>query len=275
VLRHVPRTIALFGSPAAARVLVDSLSQVESGMVRFKLLRGLETLLREQRQRAGLRGAALAMSIDQRRIRAELDRTLARSLDLLETELLFATTQQRAARFATLGGELVVDLLRDKRELATGRLFMLLGLLHPDEDFRSIQDALRGDDDKARASAQELVETILARDVASQMLRLARGLRNGIRPRAPEEEAESQVARYETAIRSLLIDDSRSVRAVALYHAGEIGIRLDPARAAASLDDRAFEGGGDGADLRDRAMAALREVRRSGRRRPLETVPVR
>lgn len=273
VVRHIPRTIALFGSPAAARVLADSLSQVESGMVRFKLLRGLETLVRDQRRRAGLRGAALAMSIDQRRVRAELDRTLSRSLDLLETERLIASTQRSKPQFATLGGELVVDLLRDKRELATGRLFMLLGLLHPEEDFRSIQVALTSESGQGRASAQELIETLLARDVASQMLRLARGTRGEIRPVLAANETEADLGRYEASIQSLLVDDSRSVRAVAMYHAGEVGIRLDPARAAAWLDDRGLESGVDGMDLRNRAMAALRGVQARRRRIALETAP--
>ncbi len=264
VVRHIPRTIALFDSPAAARVLVDSLSQVESGMVRFKLVRGLETLLREHRRREGLRGAALAMSIDQRRIRAEFDRTLTRSLYLLESELLIADTQRGTPRLATLGGELVVDLLRDKRALATGRLFMLLGLLHPDENFHSILDALGGENDKGRASAQELIETLLAGDVAAQILRLAKGLRGEMRPELAKDDLEPRAALYETAIQSLLKDDSRSVRAVAMYHAGEVGIRIETERAAAALDDDV--------DLRERAMAALRSVQPRGRRSALEPV---
>ncbi len=274
VLRHIPRTIALFGTPTAARVLVESLSAVESGMVRFKLLRGLETLLREQKRGDGLRSAALSVSIDQRRIRAELERTLVRCVELLDAELLLATTQRRTTRFATPGGELVVDLLRDKRELATGRVFMLLGLLHPDEDFHTIQGALRGEDEKARASAHELIETILARDVASQILRLVRGLRGEHRPGAREDAEAGRGERYEAAIQSLLGDDSRSVRAVALYHAGEVGIRVDPARAAGALDGRPAASEDESARLRDRAMEALREARNARRRRTLETATV-
>lgn len=273
ILRHIPRTIALFESPAAARVLVDSLSQIESGMVRFKLLRGLETLLREHRRRAGLRGAALAMSIDQPRVRTEFDRTLARSLVLLDAELLIGDTQRTTPRFATLGGELIVDLLRDKRDLATGRLFMLLGLLHPDEDFRSILDALREENGTSHASAQELIETLLSRDVAPQILRLAKTLRGEIRSEVEEVDLEQRAAQYETAIQSLLTDDSRSVRTVAMYHAGEVGIRLEQERAGQSLDDRSVVIGLQGVDLRERAMDALRSVRTPGRRGVLETVP--
>ena len=273
ILRHVPRTVALFGSPEAARVLVESLSQIESGMVRFKLLRGLETLLREQRERVGLRGAALAMSIDRGRIRAELERTLARSLDLLETELALADAQRQSERLATVGGELVVDLLRDKRELATGRLFMLLGLLHPEEDFRSIREGLQSENDKGRASAQELIETLLTRDAAAQVLRLVRGRQPTLRPDGNEAAQPAADARYEAAIRSLLIDDSRSVRAVAMYHASEIGIRIDADRADGASDglESAVDAGRN--ELRERALSVLRNARARGRRPEFDIVP--
>ncbi|MEZ4282075.1 MAG: hypothetical protein R3F21_20930 [Myxococcota bacterium] len=273
ILRHVPRTVALFGSPEAARVLVDSLSQVESGMVRFKLLRGLETLVRGQRERKGLRRAALSLSIDRGRIRSEFERTLARSLDLLETEVVIAEGQRPTRRFASLGGELVVDLLRDKRALATGRLFMLLGLLHPGEDFRSIQEALEGENGKGHASAQELVETLLSRDEASQILRLVRGLQGSAVPDSSEPEVAAADDAYAAAIRSLLIDDSRSVRAVAMYHAGEVGIRLDEGSGDASVDERAGEEAAERADLRERALAALRNARGRGRRPSFDVVP--
>lgn len=273
VLRHIPRTVALFDSPAAARVLVESLSQVESGMVRFKLLRGLETLLRERRKREGPRGEAHGASIDRRRIRVEFDRTLARSLDLLESETLIASTQWSTPAYATLGGELIVDLLGDKRELATGRLFMLLGLLHSDEDFRSIQDALEGDRDEAHASAQELIESLLPREVAPQLLRLARGIPGDLRTQTLATDPRDRAIRYELAIRSLLIDDSRSVRAVAMYHAGEVGIRLEVEAAPESLGAGIEEGGIRGVDLRERAVEALRNVRSRSRRAPFDPIP--
>lgn len=273
ILRHVPRTVALFGSPEAARVLVESLSQVESGVVRFKLLRGLETLLREQRERVGLRGAALAMSIDRGRIRAELERTLSRSLELLETEIAIAGGQRQSERLATLGGELVVDLLRDKRELATGRLFMLLGLLHPEEDFRSIREGLQSENDKGRASAQELIETLLARDAAAQVLRLVRGRQNTFRPDGNEPAQSAADVRYEAAIRSLLIDDSRSVRAVAMYHASEVGIGIDAERVDGASDGLESAVDARRTELRERALSALRNARTRGGRPALDIVP--
>lgn len=267
VVRHIPRTIAQFDSPAAVRVLVESLSPIASGMVRFKILRGLETLVFEQRSRDALRRSAIARALDAQRIRAEFDRTLARSLALLETELATATIQREEPRFATLGGELIVELLRDKRGLATGRSFMLLGLLHPGEDFRAMRDALVHGTGKDRASAQELIETLLPREVATQILRLVAALRGEVRPGAEVPEATARTLLYESAIRTLLEDDSRSVRAVAMYHAGEVGIDLDDSASIDPTNERNQGAGREALDLRDRAAAALGSAP-SGRRRP-------
>jgi len=272
-LRHIPRTISLFESPAAVRVLVESLSQVESGMVRFKLLRALETRLREMRRHVGPRGTSLLTTIDQQKIRVELDRTLARSLDLLESEILIASTQSSTPAYATLGGELVVDLLGDKRALATGRLFMLLGLLHPDEDFHSIKGALAAADGNGRASAQELVETLLPRDVTPQILRLMWGGQGEILTQIEAGSSREGAARYEKAIASLLIDDSRTVRAVAMYHAVEVGIQLEDLAAEQFLGERIDQGENRGSQLQERAMAALRNARNHSRRAPFDPLP--
>jgi len=274
VSRHIPRTIALFDSPAAARVLLESLPGVESGMVRFKLLRGLETWMRERRRRDGLRGSALATSIDQKFVVAEFERTLARTRDLLEVERRISATQRQTPRLATVGGALVVDLLHDKRTLATGRLFMLLGLMHPDEDFRAIQSALEGERGQGRASAQELIETLLSRETAASILRLVAQNPSSPAPAAGEDDADARVAAYEAAIQTLLADDSRTVRAVAMYHAGEVGITLDVREDESSADLRPSEGGLRDHDLRERAFAVLRGARTRGRRPPLAPVPV-
>lgn len=267
VTRHIPRTIAHFDSPAAARVLVESLPRVENGMVRFKLLRGLETWLRERRRIHGLRGPALASMLDQRGIRVEFSRTLTRCIELLEVEGLFVAAQRERRRLSTVGGELVVELLRDKRALATGRLVLLLGLMHPDEDFRTISTALASGDVQERAHAQELIETVLSREHAEQVLRLLAGDRRRGPGVVPADSPDALDRAYEDVVKSLLRDDSLSVRAVAMYHAGEMGFAIDDVLDRDEADRGAREGTGAVADLRERGLAVLRGARARGRRR--------
>ncbi|MEE8165479.1 MAG: Npt1/Npt2 family nucleotide transporter, partial [Myxococcota bacterium] len=171
ILRHIPRTIARFESPKAAKVLIDSLSRIENGMVRFKLLRGLETLLLPHGKERGAE-TKLDDLIDIQGIRDEFDRTLERSVDLLHLEAVLARSKEEDPELATVGGELLVELLQDKRQLAMGRIFRLLGLIHRNEDFRAIQAGLRNSSGTERASAEELIETLLSRDAGRAVLGL-------------------------------------------------------------------------------------------------------
>lgn len=226
---HIPRTIARFDDLSAARILLDGLARVESGQVRFKLLRGLESLLRERPVDRVLRASAsLRSSVDLEPLRIEFDRTLKRSLRLLALERDFMHRMREQSETATVAGELLVDLMRDKRSLATGRLFMMLDLLHPREDFQLIRSGLIGEDKTDRASAQELVETLLDREVADALLALARGPSSrAASVVATDARAEAGPAKapitYSDLLGRLLTDASHTLRAVALYHAEELG----------------------------------------------------
>lgn len=253
VLRHIPRTVARFRNPAAARVLCESLASVDHGMVRFKLLRGLETLLLTRGRGRGI-APAFASIVDLKAIRRELDRTLERSRALLDLERDLVRWQVHRPGYATVGGQLLVDLLDDKRELATGRLFMMLGLMYPDEDFSVIHDALTGDDPAERGSAAELVETLLPREISTPLLRqMQRRAELERRARAAEKDWKDEES-YLDVLRRARRDASRSVRAVALYHAGELDIALETAR------DAGERGRGESLSALERGLAAVRDL---------------
>ncbi len=232
---HIPRAMARFGTAAAVSRLIEGLAKVESGLLRFQLLRGLETLLDPVGSATG-RPALRARDLDLTPLRAELDRTLARSQRLLELERALAAAQAADPERATVGGSLLVDLLRDKRVLATGRLFRMLDLLHPREDFRAIQEGLRSASARDRASAAELVETLLAGNVAEALLDLVEGRRSrGPRAATPYGELIERVQGH----------GSETLGAVALYHADELGLAVSGATdgAAAGTAAGRAEGG--------------------------------
>jgi len=266
ILRHIPRTIARFGSLEASKVLIDSLSLVESGMVRYKLLRGLEMM---HNGRAPWRDGESDFTalIDIRGIQSEFDRTLARSLDLLQLEAELARMQSERSDRATVGGELLVELLQDKRELATGRLFKMLGLIYPNEDFRSIGSGLQSVVPTDRASAIELIETVLSREVGSAILGLAMdGSADALLAVADPGRKDRRLD-YESAVRALLRDESRSVQAVALYHAAEVGVDCASESSMLTDSDRSITELPLSATLKDRALAILREMSEQGARR--------
>lgn len=271
ILRHIPRTIARFGSLEASQVLIDSLSRVESGMVRYKLLRGLETM-HNRRDGEPARGIDLVALIDVGGIQLEFDRTLDRSLDLLHLEAELARTQSERSDLATVGGELLLELLQDKRELATGRLFTMLGLMNPSEDFRSIRSGLTSAAATDRASAVELIETVLSREIGTAILGLVmEGSAEALLAMAAPDRKARRLD-YESVVHALLGDESRSVQAVALYHAGEVGIDFDPESLLAvdmdgDIDTSSSKTTSSTTMLQDRALVILRGMSERGTRR--------
>lgn len=273
VLRHIPRTIARFESAEAARVLIDGLAHTEHGIVRFKLLQALETLLLGRGLGYGPDPGRLA-SVSRRGIRIEFERTVGRALELLEIEAVLSRVQAERPERARSGGELLVELLQDKRKLATGRLFMMLGLLHPQEDFRVIQEGLQGDDRTGRASALELVETLLPDSVSRAMLGLAIRDSSAAQVAVAGGRRKKHGIDYGEALRELLGDESTSVRAVALYHAGEIGLQLDRIDLQKSRSEEEGDRGRVDRSLQERALATLRDLsvaRASGARPAIDT----
>lgn len=218
VQAQIPRTLARFHSREAAEKLIASLTRIESGLVRFRILAALTTLL--DRRRTGDEASRdLRDSLDLTPLQSEFDRTLARAQEMWATEQGLATAQASHPSHRTVGGELLIDVLRDKRALAVGRLFRLLALLHPNEDFRSIEEGLRTGDATERAAADEIVETVLRADVAAALLAVTRG--EAAMPMGRASVAGFE-AHYASLLDQVLEDESATLRAVALYHADEI-----------------------------------------------------
>ena len=65
---------------------------------------------------------------------------------------------------------------------------------------------------------------------------------------------------YSAAVRALLKDGSRSVRAVALYYAGEIGVHCDQQDLSLAMPEDSADSPGEPLRLQDRALAILREL---------------
>src|SRR6185369_5366319 len=76
-----------------------------------------------------------------------------------------------AAR-ATAGGDLLDAILRDRQRKALERLFRLLGLAHPGEDWKRMYLGLESTDPVSRASSRELLEHSLDQPLRGAVLAL-------------------------------------------------------------------------------------------------------
>ena len=244
VLRHIPQTISRFSSPAAVETLLHGLTNVRSGMVRYKILRGLQPLL------AGPLGPQADMTL----IVEELRSTVDRALFLLHHEVELMRGQEADDSRGTPGGRILVDVVRDKRTLATARIFLLLALLYPEEDFRTIQSGLRSRRATNRASGIELLENLLAPKLRRPTIGLVSPDAPLGRLRAADPDRFDARMEYGVAVRTLAQDASEAVRAFALYHAGEINLEDSDVLAPDAAADRTE------VSLRDRAIGIIERL---------------
>ena len=119
------------------------------GEVRYKVLLGLASLA------------------ENRRISFSRDRILplveSNGRENLRDGLLSALIESdlgEASTHARLSGQLLVELLRDKRKQSAERVTRLLQLLHRREDLNRVYHAIVGRDRAARSAAGELLEVI-------------------------------------------------------------------------------------------------------------------
>ncbi|MEJ7729912.1 MAG: MFS transporter [Polyangiaceae bacterium] len=212
---HIPRTISRFGNQRAADLLGELLAREPSGVVRYKVLRGLGRLVAENR-----------VTIDAKQIGQQTRKNLVEYLRLLSLELPITAELRRGGRGAG-SGSLVVGLLDDKMRQSLDRAFRLLQILHKNEDIRSVHLALASKDKRVRANAVEFL------DALAQSPGTPEGSREIMRLIADEMTSAERVARatpyiprppstYQSALRRLLREKDASLAALAAYHALEL-----------------------------------------------------
>ncbi|HSD66177.1 MAG TPA: hypothetical protein VLF95_05725, partial [Vicinamibacteria bacterium] len=211
--RHVPRTISLFAPAPAAAVLARHVLEEPSGAVRYRILRGMNRL-----------AAAAEVEFDPALLRRAADAATEGVFRLVHwRSVLERGASGRPAR-STPGHELLVRLLRDKEEQATERLFRLLALRHRGEDFKGIFRGLQSSDPRARASSRELLENVLEPRLRGPVLAVVDDASDAARlARAGELYAPATLG-YEKVLALILDRGGESLRCVAAYHVGELGL---------------------------------------------------
>jgi HEAT repeat protein len=212
--RHLPRSISRFPAPEAIPSLTGRLLDEPDGMVRYKILRGLGRLAAENPD----------IVVDPAVIAESTRLTLESVLRLVDWRLTLARGAAEDPRRATPGHTLLTTLLRDKEVHAVERLFRFLGLRHRGEDFEKIYRGLRSPSPKVRSSSRELLENLLDPSVRGAVL--------GVVDDVPDSERLAhgvaiyvpQALGYERLLFTLLDQQGETVRCLAAYHVGELGL---------------------------------------------------
>jgi AAA family ATP:ADP antiporter len=206
--RHLPRTISRFHSEAAAAALVTRLSREPDGGSEFKILRALG------RMRADQPG----LLIERAPVRDYVVRAVADAAR-------YATFGDQLAMFddrASPMGQLIGELLTEKRRTAIERAFRGLGILHPRAGLRSVHDALMRGDEVRRSAAREIVEAVVGSELRPALLAVVDDLSPEQRRARLGRLAPGPFASYEALAATLLADPSESLRCVVAYHVAEL-----------------------------------------------------
>lgn len=214
IRRHLPRTISQFPPAQAATVLQAHLLEERDGQVRFRMIRGLGRLATDNPD----------LKLDVRLLRKAIDRTLEAAFRLAHWRNTLLAGAAAEPRRATPGHELLAALLLDKELHNTERLFRLLGLVYRDEDFHNIHRGLRNSNAKVRASSRELIENAVRRPLRDPVLALVDDAPLEARLARARPYYEPASLDYQALLAALLDQRSETLRALAAYHVGELGL---------------------------------------------------
>jgi ATP:ADP antiporter, AAA family len=218
IRRHLPRTISLFAPVGATRVLERHLLVESDGMVRYKILRGLNHLSQYSE-----------VDFDRETLARATALTLEAAFRLIDWRLGIEAGAAAEPGRATPGQALLVSLLRDKEAHAFERITRLLALQYRAEDFKRIFWGLRNHDPKVRASSRELLQNVVEPPLRDPLLAFVDDLPDREKLRAAAPLYTPQPVDYETLLGRLLEQPGESVRCIAAYHVGELGLqRLRP-----------------------------------------------
>jgi hypothetical protein len=226
---RLTQLIPSFEPAAAVDALSSLLTREDDGAVRYQIIRGLETIVRRHRE----------VLIDRRILDDAIGATVRRAFRYLTRRVALERGATELPIRKTKGHDLLARVLDDKAKNAGDRLFRLLGLAYPLEDFVQIHRGIASGQRDAREGAMELVANVLDEPLRSAVIGLVDDLTDEerletagpYRPKTPEG--------YGPLLAELLESTSESVRSVAVFHVGELGLTQFIPRLQAMMRDEA------------------------------------
>ncbi len=211
---HLPRSLMGFDAAAAVAVLSTALLDEQDGAVRYKVLRALGRVAKSHP----------GVPLDRRALGEAARRTAASALRSVHWRQVLVRGAESDPRRATPGHELLVALVGHKEEHALERLFRLLGLLQSSEDYERLYRGLKANNPKVRASSRELLENLLRAPLRDAVLALIDDAPAEKRLAAAGDFVGFLPTTYENLLGRLLDEGDETVRSLATYHAGELGL---------------------------------------------------
>jgi hypothetical protein len=195
-------------------VLIDRLLDETDGMVRYKILRGLGRLAHDNPD----------TKFDAAPIREAARLTIEAAYRLLDWRVTLNRGAAEDPGRRTPGHELLVTLIRDKEVHAVERLFRLLGLLFRGEDFEKIYRGLKSSSARVRATSRELIDNLLDDSMRRPVLGLIEEAPDAERLAYAPPSYTVMLLAYDRLLFTLLDQPGETLRCIAAYHVGELGL---------------------------------------------------
>ena len=204
VRRHIPATLARIPSQKSMDVLVQALDGESDGFLRFKLVQAIDRLRREH----------AALTFDTRAIESLVLREGTRFFEYLSLHYnLFSK-----AGLPTDG--LLDEALDEKIARSRNRVFLLLGLLYPWRDIAAARWALEHGDARAKASASEYLDNVLASNFRRRLMPVLEDMPLADRVRKGNVLLKTRERDVEETLLQLINDEDEVVSAAAIDFAG-------------------------------------------------------
>jgi AAA family ATP:ADP antiporter len=237
---HVPRTIGAFGTQRACDVLLEQLRVETVGLVRYKVLRGLNMLVGSN------------VRFDRATLELELRKNLVEHLRVVAVR---AVVSRRTSTASDTTLELLVSLLGDKIDQALERAFRLLKLMYAEEDIHRVYVIARTGDRRTRTSALEYLDALLVGASRQAMRDLLRIVLDDVSDEERARRAASVIGpvalTVEDAAYALIGDDDDLVAMLAARYAsrsvdGKLGAAANRALERPSIAELREEWFGEG-----------------------------
>jgi AAA family ATP:ADP antiporter len=246
---RVVQTMPLFEPRKASASLLSLLRRERDGAVRFQIVRSLQALTRRHPD----------LRLDSKPLEETIEHTVRRAYRYRARRVKLLRGARVDPKRSTPGHALLAKVLLDKALNAEDRLFRVLGLAHPLEDFVEIYRGIVGGRRDARASALELVGNLLDDPIRRAVIGLVDEIPDELRIEFAGPYREAVPDDYDALLSELLSSKSESVRSIAVFHVGELGLRSLRARIDDLVGQETSRGMGAGSDV-ERALHRLDSV---------------
>ncbi len=209
---QLPAAIVAFEPEQAVATLLELMEGEWDGMLRYRAIRAIEIIAKQNPE----------LRFDRSVLTRSVEATIARCYRYIDRRLSLERGADEDSSRRTPGHALLAQILADKEQNAVERVFRLLGLAYPTEDFDSIYRGIDSQKASQLQNSLELVENILSPPLRGAVAGLIDDLPPALRLGGGEHYHSPRRLGYDALLAEMLDSSSSTVQDVTAFHIGEL-----------------------------------------------------